>query len=56
MGRSQSHHRRYGEPRKWDLITYDRDFAASSSYQVIAEKLLADEEHIFAMLYIEAEA
>jgi hypothetical protein len=38
------------------FIRYERDFAGGTSYQEIAEKLLADEEQIFAMLGIEAEA
>jgi hypothetical protein len=38
------------------FIKYEREFSANTSYQQIAERLLADEEQIFAMLGIEAEA
>jgi hypothetical protein len=38
------------------FIRYERDFPADTSYQQIADRLLIDEEEIFAMLGIEAEA
>ena len=38
------------------FIRYERDFPADTSYQQIADRLLIDEEQIFAMLGIEAEA
>jgi|GEM_PF-2742714 len=37
------------------FIRYERDFPGGTPYQQIAERLLADEEQIFAMLDIEAE-